>query len=259
MNIEDKVVVVTGGASGIGLALCTRFSQNGAHVVLSDLHHDACQEKAAPIGAVPVAADVGKDEHIAHLVAATLERFGRLDMFCSNAGIGMPGGEEVPDDKWHLIYDVNVLAHVRAARYALPHMLERGSGYLFSTASAAALAIEFHSAPYTVSKHDALGFAEWLATTYGDRGIAVSVLCPAAVKTPIIAGIPSLEKTAISTDVVVDTVMEAIAEERFLISTHDSVMRLFELKGRDYERYLATLREKRADWVATDVAQREVA
>ena len=252
MNVKDKVIVVTGGASGIGLALCTRFAREGARVVLSDLRREAAEAHAAAIGGYGVAANVGSEEDIARLVEAATERYGRIDMFCSNAGIAADGGEDAAASQWKLIYDVDVLAHVYAAKYALPPMLEHGSGYLLNVASAAGLLTEFHSAPYTVSKHAAVGFAEWLAITYGDRGIKVSVLCPAAVRTPIIAGIPSLEKTAITTDILADIVMHAIADERFMISTHDWVLDLFKLKGTNYERYIKAMREQRAAYLVAD-------
>lgn len=254
MDIKDKVVIVTGGASGIGLALCQRFAQEGAQVVLSDLHQDAADSQAAPIGATAVAANVGSEADIANLVDVTLTRFGRIDMFCSNAGIAIDGGEQVEADKWKLIYDVNLLAHVYAAKYALPGMLERGSGYLMSTASAAGLLTEFHAAPYAVTKHAAIGWAEWLSITYGPRGIAVSVLCPAAVLTPIIANEPSLIKTAITTDELADDVMAAIAEERFMISTHPFVLELFKVKGNDYEQYIEIMRQQRAEYLSVDQA-----
>ena len=183
MNIKDKVCIVTGGASGIGLGLCTRFAQEGAHVVLSDLNQEACEQHAAPIGAFPVAANVGREEDIEHLVEATVERFGRIDLFVSNAGIGIDGGIETPTDKWQKIIDVNLMGQVFAARYAIPHMLEQGSGYLLNVASAGGLLVIPDTVGYTVTKHASIGFTEWLAVLYGDR-IGVSVLTPAAVKTP---------------------------------------------------------------------------
>ena len=253
MKIQDKVVVITGGASGIGLALGQRFRQAGAQVVLADLHLAAAQAEAAKIGAWALAVNVGLEADVARLVEEVLARFGRIDLFCSNAGIVVPGGVETPADQWKLIYDVNVLAHVYAAKYVLPGMLERGAGYLLNTASAAGLLTEFHSAPYAVSKHAAVGFAEWLAITYGPRGIRVSVLCPAGVRTPMAEKIPSLMKDAISPEALAEQVLQAIDEERFLISTHAFVLPLFQLKATDYERYLTLMREQRAAAEAADV------
>ena len=188
MNVKDKVAVVTGGASGIGLALCTRFAHEGGHVVLSDLSQDACERQAAPIGAMPVAADVGREQDVADLVATTVDRFGRIDLFVSNAGIAIDGGIDTPTDKWQKIINVNLMSEIFAAKYAIPHMLDQGSGYLLNVASAAGLLVIFDTVSYTVTKHAAVGFTEWLAATYGDQGIGVSLLIPAAVKTPILAG-----------------------------------------------------------------------
>ena len=176
MNVRDKVCVVTGGASGIGLALCTRFALEGAHVVLSDLSQEACEERAAPIGALAVAADVAREEDIANLVSATIDRFGRVDLFVSNAGIAIDGGIDTPTDKWQKIIGVNLMSEIFAAQYAIPHMLEQGSGYLLNVASAAGLLVIPDTVSYTVTKHAAIGFTEWLAVIYGGRGIGVSVL-----------------------------------------------------------------------------------
>src|SRR5262245_43225502 len=137
MNLKDKVAVVTGGASGIGLALSTRFAQEGAQVVLSDLRQDATEQAAAPIGAYPVAADVAREEDIKHLVEATIERFGRIDLFVSNAGIAIDGGLETTTEQWQKIIGVNLMSEIYAAKYAIPHMLEQGGGYLLNVASAA--------------------------------------------------------------------------------------------------------------------------
>lgn len=252
--LKDKVIVVTGGASGIGLALCTRFRREGGQIVLSDRHQQAAAAAAAPIGATAFAGDVGNEEDVANLVRATLDAFGRIDMFCSNAGIAIGGGERTPAEQWKLIYDVNVLAHVYAAKYVLPHMLERGSGYLLNTASGAGLLTEFHSVPYAVSKHAAVGLAEWLAISYGHRGITVSVLCPADVATPMIEGKPSAMTPVITTEQLADVVMQGIEQERFMISTHDFVLELFKVKGNDYEQYIRVMGEGRR---AADVADAE--
>ena len=182
MRVKDKVAVVTGGASGIGLALCTRFAREGAQVVLSDLDQDACDRQAAPIGAFPVAADVGREDDIKHLVATTIERFGRIDLFVSDAGIAIDGGIDTPTDKWHQIINVNLTSD---------------------------------TVSYTVTKHAALGLREWLAATCDDQGIGVSVLCPAAVRTPIPAGRYDTPdgRDAITTDELAEMVMKGLAEE----------------------------------------------
>ena len=244
MNVKDKVAVVTGGAQGIGLALCTRFAAEGAHVLLSDLRQEACERAAAPIGAVPVAADVGREEDIEHLVASTIDRFGRIDLFVSNAGIAIDGGIETPTDKWQKIIAINLMAEVWAAKYAMPHMVEQGGGYMLNVASAAGLLVIPDTVSYTVTKHAAIGFTEWLAVMYGDRGIGVSVLCPAAVLTPILAGKEDTPegRGAITTEQLADLVMDGLAAERFMINTHPWVLEKFAIKARDYDEYIRTLR-----------------
>ena len=248
MNVTDKVCVVTGGASGIGLALSTRFEREGAHVVLSDLKQEACEREAAPIGALPVAADVGREEDIEHLVATTVEHFGRIDLFVSNAGIAIDGGIDTPTAGWQKIIAINLMAEVWAAKYAMPHMLEQGSGYFLNVASAAGLLVIPDTVSYTVTKHAAIGFTEWLSTMYANHGIGVSLLTPAAVLTPILAGKEDTPQgqDAITTEQLADIVMEGLAEERFLINTHPWVLEKFAVKGRDYEQYIDMLRADEA-------------
>jgi NAD(P)-dependent dehydrogenase (short-subunit alcohol dehydrogenase family) len=251
MHVKDRVCVVTGGAQGIGLALCTRFAREGADVVLSDLRQEACERAAAPIGAFPVAADVGREADVEHLVAATLERFGRIDLFVSNAGIAIDGGIDTTTEQWQKIIGVNLMSEVFAARYAIPHMLEQGGGHLLNVASAAGLLVIPDTVSYTVTKHAAVGFTEWLATMYGNRGIGVSLLTPAAVLTPILAGKEDTPEgqDAITTDQLADIVVEGLAEERFLISTHPWVLERFAVKARDYDEYIHGLQ---ADQAAAD-------
>jgi NAD(P)-dependent dehydrogenase (short-subunit alcohol dehydrogenase family) len=255
MDVRDKVAIVTGGASGIGLALCTRFAKDGAQVVLSDLSQEACERFAGPIGALPVAADVGREEDIANLVSTTIDRFGRIDLFVSNAGIAIDGGIETPTDKWQKIIGVNLMSEIYAAKYAIPHMLERGSGYLLNVASAAGLLVIFDTVSYTVTKHAAIGFSEWLAAMYVDQGIGVSVLCPAAVRTPILDGKEDSPEgqDAITTEQLADIVIGGLAEERFMISTHQWVLDKFSVKGRDYEEYIRNMRAGRVQWSAKAV------
>jgi NAD(P)-dependent dehydrogenase (short-subunit alcohol dehydrogenase family) len=251
MNVKDNVCVVTGGASGIGLALCTRFARERAHVVLSDLRQEACERESAPIGAFPVAADVGREEDVEHLVAATIARFGRIDLFVSNAGIAIDGGIDTPTEGWQKIIGVNLMSEVFAAKYAIPHMLEQGSGYLLNVASAAGLLVIPDTVSYTVTKHAAVGFTEWLATMYGNQGIGVSLLTPAAVLTPILAGKEDTPEgqDAITTDQLADMVIDGLAEERFLINTHPWVLEKFAVKARDYDEYIRMLQ---ADQAATE-------
>jgi NAD(P)-dependent dehydrogenase (short-subunit alcohol dehydrogenase family) len=184
MQLEGKHVVVTGGASGIGRALVRRFAAEGARgVVVADLDAAGCEKVAAEVGGTAVATDVADPAQVKALVARAEEAHGPVDLFCSNAGIATPGGVEAPDADWERIWKINVMSHVYGARAVLPSMLARGEGYLLNTASAAGLLNQIGSAPYGVTKHAAVGLAEWLAITYGDRGITVSVLCPQAVRT----------------------------------------------------------------------------
>jgi NAD(P)-dependent dehydrogenase (short-subunit alcohol dehydrogenase family) len=251
VDVKDKVAVVTGGAQGIGLALSTRFVKEGAQVVLSDLKAETTERAAASIGAFPVAADVGREEDIEHLVEATVERFGRIDLVVSNAGIAIDGGIDTPTAGWRKIIDINLMAEVWAAKYAIPHMLEQGSGYMLNVASAAGLLVIPDTVSYTVTKHAAIGFTEWLATMYGNRGIGVSLLTPAAVLTPILAGKEDTPEgqDAITTEQLADIVVKGLAEERFLINTHPWVLEKFAVKARDYDAYIHGLQ---ADQAAAD-------
>src|SRR5215475_12095888 len=230
MNLQEKVVVVTGGANGIGRALCRRFAAEGARgVVVSDVDFDAASKVAAEINGLAVKTDVAIEADIAALIVKTNEAFGPIDLFCSNAGIGgMPGFEQVTNEAWSQIWEINVMAHIYAARAVLPQMLERGEGYLLNTASAAGLLTQIGSAPYSVTKHAAVAFAEWLAITYGDRGIKVSCLCPQAVRTNMTAG--TVEGGVAGVDGMLEpedvaaAVVEGLDAERFLILPHPVVL-----------------------------------
>src|SRR6266540_3031714 len=240
MNLQDKVVVVTGGANGIGRALCRRFAAEGARgVVVSDIDFDAARKVADEINGLAVKTDVASEADVIALVAKAKEAFGPIDLFCSNAGIGgVPGFEEVSNEDWRRIWEINVMAHIYAARAALPQMLERGSGYLLNTASAA----------YSVTKHAAVSFAEWLAITYGDRGIRVSCLCPQGVKTNLLtagalAGSAGfLLAGAIEPEDAAEAVVRGLAEEKFLILPHPEVAEYFRRKANDYDRWLRGMR-----------------
>ncbi|HEY9231483.1 MAG TPA: SDR family oxidoreductase, partial [Blastocatellia bacterium] len=183
MELKDKIAVVTGGATGIGRALCRRFAREGARVIVADLDEPGATEVAESIEGLAVKTDVSREADVIQLVARATEQFGRVDLFCSNAGIALDGGPEASDDGWERIWKINVMAHIYAARAVLPQMLERGDGYLLQTASAAGLLTQVGSAPYSVTKHAAVAFAEWLSITYGDQGIKVSCLCPQGVRT----------------------------------------------------------------------------
>lgn len=247
MQIEDKVIVITGGASGIGLAMGRRFVAEGARaVVLADRDGARAQSEAQRIGAHAEALDVAAEGAIEALIDAVDARHGPIDLFCSNAGITATGGAELPDADWQRVMDVNLMAHVRAARALLPRMLSRGSGYLLQTASAAGLLSQF-DAPYAVSKHAAVAFAEWLSITYGDRGIGVSCLCPGAVDTPLLQAESDQRRALLSqglldADAVAAIVVEALAQRRFLILTHDFVQDQWQRKAADPERWLRGMR-----------------
>lgn len=250
MQIKGKIVVVTGAASGIGKALCERFAMEGASaVVVSDIDQPGIDatvsDLASKTNAVGIRCDVSKEDEINSLVNRTLEQFGHIDLFCSNAGIFTAGGESVSTKAWQQIWEINVMAHVFAARSVLPSMLERGEGYLLNTSSAAGLLNQVGSAPYSVTKHAAIGFAEWLSITYGNRGINVSVLCPQAVRTNMTAGgdggVAGLDGM-LEPEQLADTVIETLGEERFLVLPHPEVLTYMRRKTDDYDRWLGGMR-----------------
>jgi NAD(P)-dependent dehydrogenase (short-subunit alcohol dehydrogenase family) len=251
LELTSKITVVTGGASGIGRALCRRFAQLGAKVVVSDVDSQGAEAVAAEIGGLAVTANVEVESHVRVLVERATAEFGQIDLFCSNAGIGIDGGEEVPDEDWQHIWGVNVMAHIYAARAVLPAMLARGEGYLLHTASAAGLLTQIGSAPYAVTKHAALAFAEWLSVTYGDRGIRVSALCPQGVRTKMLekaeAGSGAfLVAGALEPEFVAEEVVKGIREEKFLILPHPEVAEYFRRKAGDYDRWLKGMRRLQA-------------
>ena len=252
MNMEGKVAVVTGGGSGIGAALVRRFAADGAaHVVVVDRQLDTAQAVAAEVGGTAEQVDVTDPAAVQALVDRTLAAHGAIDLFASNAGIATGGGLE-DDETWHRVLEVNTMSHVYAARAVLPSMLERGSGYLLQTASAAGLLTSPGDASYAVSKHGAVALAEWLAVTYGSQGIKVSVLCPMGVDTPLLmdglhAGQPGALAVAASGEIisaaqVADVVVAALAEERFLILPHPQVGTFWAQKASDPDRWLAGIR-----------------
>jgi NAD(P)-dependent dehydrogenase (short-subunit alcohol dehydrogenase family) len=253
MNLSDRVVVVTGGASGIGRALARRFADEGARgVVVADLDGAGAQAVAQEIGGLGVGCDVSDESQVADLVARARDAFGPIDLFCANAGVAIGTDEATPDAEWDLALAVNVKAHVYAARALLPDWLERGEGYFLATASAAGLLTQIGSAPYAVSKHAAVAFAEWLSITYGDRGIRVSCLCPMGVRTPMTAGdglatdIVATAGAMLEPDEVAAAVVEGLGDERFLILPHPEVMTFLRRKVDDHERWLAGMRRLQA-------------
>lgn len=253
MQLVDKVVAVTGGAHGIGRALCMRFAAEGAHaVIVADVDEAGANQVARSIeGGEAIGCNVASESDVAAVVAHCVKVHGRVDLFCSNAGIGIPGGCDAPNHDWQKIWEINVMAHVFGARAVLPSMLARGEGYLLQTVSAAGLLSQIGSAPYAVTKHAALALAEWLSITYGDRGIKVSALCPAGVKTDMLAQSDGptramLDQTAIEPEQVADAVVRGLAEERFLILPHPEVGEYFQRKASDYDRWLRGMRRLQA-------------
>lgn len=259
MEIDGAVVVVTGGASGIGAALCRRFAAEGARgVVVADRNVVGAEAVASEIGGLAVGADVSAEPDVRRLVKAARERFGPIDLFCSNAGValgpgagGTSGGPFAPDDVWRTSFDVNVMAHVYAARAVLPEMVERGKGWMLVTASAAGLLTDMGTLAYTVTKHAAVAFAEWLAINYGDDGIGVSCLCPQGVRTPMLMGAEGTGVAAhlvpgmIEPEAVAQAVMEGLSAETFLILPHPEVRDYVQRKASDVDRWLRGMRRVR--------------
>lgn len=246
MDVRGKVVVVTGGASGIGKALAERFHAEGAQaIVVADLNGGGAEAVAASVGGIGLKVDVTKEADVQALVQTAEERFGRIDLFCGNAGISVRDADlenaaSTPDEGWTLGWGVNVMAHVYAARHALPGMIERGSGYFLNTVSAAGLLSQIGSAVYSTTKHAAIGFGESLAITHKNHGIGVSLLCPQAVDTPMLGGARGSQSVdgVLSPEDVAGAVIEGLADERFLILPHPQVLTYMQRKTGDYDRWI---------------------
>ncbi|HMN21917.1 MAG TPA: SDR family oxidoreductase [Ottowia sp.] len=247
MEITDRIVVVTGAAGGIGRALAQAFAQAGAKkVVCADLDGAGAHATAGQVGGIGRAVDVAREADIQALIEHTEAEVGPIDLFCSNAGIFTAGGPEVDNTAWQRIWDINLMAHVWAARHLLPRMIARGGGYFLNTASAAGLLSQVGSAPYSVTKHAAVGFAEWLAFTHGDQGIKVSVLCPQAVRTAMTRGheehVASIDGM-LGPDAVAQACLDAIRAETFLVLPHPEVLQYMRNKTDNYDRWLGGMRK----------------
>ncbi len=247
MEVENKIIVVTGAASGIGRALAQRFAANGAKkVICSDLNLKGAQAVADEVDGVAIATDVGVEEDIRSLVEQVETEVGPIDIFCSNAGILTLGGVDACNDDWQKIWDINVMSQVWAARHVIPRMVERGGGYLLNTASAAGLLNQVGAAPYGVTKHASVGLAEWLAMSHGDDGIGVSVLCPQAVRSEMTRGheesVAALDGMLEPEDVA-DACIEAIRTGTFLVLPHPQVLDYIRMKTADYDRWLGGMRK----------------
>lgn len=243
MQLAGQIAVVTGGAHGIGRALCRRFAAEGAaSIVVADCNLAAAEQVAAEINGVAVECDVSQEAAVQSLVNQTLSQHGRIDLFASNAGVTVKGGVEVPDPQWQWLWDVNLMAHVYAARAVLPSMIERGHGYLLQTSSAAGLLTEIGSAAYAVTKHAAVGLAEWLAVRYRKQGIRVSCLCPAGVATDFLdlddPVHQFLHMSAVTPEELMDNVIAGLASEKFLIVSHPEVEEFFQFKSSRYDDFL---------------------
>jgi NAD(P)-dependent dehydrogenase (short-subunit alcohol dehydrogenase family) len=266
MDLNDKVVAITGAASGIGRAMALRFAQEGARgIVVSDIDRDGAMAVAAEVDkrrpgtGLAIACDVADAAETAGLIDRAEDVFGPIDLFCANAGIGGGTGLDSPDEEWDMAFAVNVRAHITAARLLVPGWVERGEGYFLSTASAAGLLTVIGSAPYAVTKHAAVAFAEWLAITYRDQGVRASCLCPMAVSTPLLEGALALPGEAglgmrivtaagkvLDPSEVAESVVTGIGDERFLILPHPEVHGMLQGKVADPDVWLAQMRAVRA-------------
>ena len=242
-TVAGAGVVVTGGGSGIGAALARRFAAEGARVVVNDINAAGATAVARDCGGVAVPGDAASEDGVAALIAAARAELGEIDLYCANAGIARNGGPEAPESAWDDSWQVNVMAHVRAARLLTPAWLERGSGHLICTVSAAGLLAMVGTAPYSVTKHAALAFAEWMALTYRHRGLTVQAICPQGVRTGMLDGSdPVAEKvlgdSVIQPEAVADAVIEAMADGRFLILPHPEVAAMYAGRAADPDRWL---------------------
>ncbi|AIR97498.1 SDR family oxidoreductase [Streptomyces glaucescens] len=248
---EGAGVVVTGAGGGIGAALARRFAAEGARVVVNDLDAGKAKAVAEETGGVAVPGDAS-----AILDEARDALGGTVDVYCANAGVASGGSEAAGEDVWELAWDVNVMAHVRAARALLPEWLERGGGRFVSTVSAAGLLTMIGAAPYSVTKHGAYAFAEWLSLTYRHRGIKVHAICPQGVRTDMLtasgsAGDLVLAPTAVEPEAVADALFAGIEEDRFLILPHPEVAGYYQARAADPDRWLGSMNHLQRKWEET--------
>ncbi|MEE4025975.1 SDR family oxidoreductase [Gordonia sp. PKS22-38] len=262
MHLDGTVAIVTGAGGGIGAAIATELTSRGGRVVITDLVADGLDtvaaeiETTAPDSIATIVGDAASPDHIDRSIALAESRFGPVDLYFANAGISGAPGLAATDDEWSQVIDVNLMGHIRAARRLVPKWVQRGGGYFVSTASAAGLLTQLGSATYSVTKHAAVGFAEWLNVTYGDRGVRASCLCPMGVDTKLLRpdDTPTddealLMQRAVETAgrvltpaEVAGVVMDAIDDERFLILPHPEVLEMYRHKGADYDRWLKGMR-----------------
>ena len=252
MHGEEAGVVVTGAGHGIGRAIAERMAAQGARVVVNDIDAAAAEEVAGAIGGgIAVPGDAASEEGVAHLIATAREHLGRIDIYFANAGIDVGKGLDAPAEDWARAIEVNVMGHVRAAQHLVPTWLETGGGRFVVTASAAGLLTMLGSPTYSVTKHAAVGFAEWLSATYGHRGIVVQAICPQGVRTRMLEEAGPLTEllsrdTALEPEQVADTVWHALQDDRFLILPHAEVADYYKLRATDTDRWLAGMRKLQA-------------
>jgi len=244
LELKDKIIVVTGAASGIGRAMAIRFKAEGAkQVVAVDINIDGAEATAELIGGVAMSADVSKEEDIQRVIEATEDTIGPIDLFCSNAGVGMAESINSANKEWQMSWDINVMSHVYASRHLLPRMISRGGGYFLNTSSAAGLLNQIGGAAYGVTKHAAVGFGEWLAIHHQHQGIKVSMLCPQAVRTPMTdndndATAAAASNGMIEPEELCDTVVEGLRSETFMILPHPVVLDYMRNKTSNYDRWI---------------------
>jgi NAD(P)-dependent dehydrogenase (short-subunit alcohol dehydrogenase family) len=248
VKLSDKVIVITGAGSGIGAALARRFAQEEPRaLVLADLDGTSVTRVAEEVGGLACEADMSRPEDNDRLITLAEDNHGPVDLFCANAGIGFAGDEQTPAEDWHHMWDVNLMSHVHATARLMPAWLARGEGYLLSTASAAGLLTNLKAAQYSVTKHAAVAFAEWLAVTYGGQGLKVSCLCPMGVNTPFLDSAaefrPLLDPYAIEPEQVAEAVVAGLEAESFLILPHPEVETYFQNKANDYDSWIAGMQK----------------
>ena len=257
MKVEDKNIVVTGAASGIGKALAKSFSNHNANsIVLVDIDENALKASASEVNGLAIVGDISNEESIVEIINKSNDHMNSIDIFCSNAGIGgAPGLINTTEDDWQKIWQVNVMSHIYAAKHLIPQMIKQGEGYLVNTASAAGLLTQIGSAGYSVTKSAAISFAEWLKITYGERGIGVSCLCPQGVSTSMVNDAPQVIKDIVSIDgilepeVVAEDVIHAIENDEFLITPHKQVMKYIQMKSSQPDVWISAMQSLQEQFI----------
>lgn len=253
MDVQNRIVVVTGGGRGIGEALARQFQREGAaQVVVSDIDFYAAQDVAESIGGVAIGCDVSREKEIRHLIDKTESEVGPIGIFCANAGVTAKGGLDLECNDWERLWNVNVMSRVWTARHLVPRMIERGGGAFVTTASGAGVLTEVGSAPYSVTKHADVAFAEWLAVEYGRRGLHVSCICPLGVDTKFLDHDDPIHQyladDAVTAERVAEVTIQAIREERFLVLPHERVADFIDLKWADFDRWIRGMQRMKQKW-----------